>query len=141
MQCPHPNTLKRPTCTAARMMQNACTYSVHPLTLLVLASALPPVPMHPSTQCHLPPCLHRFPGTLKTSVTYALPESGSHLDITMKATTSKATPVNLLGHAYFNLKGAGRGTILDHSITMPSSYYTPSAQVHLCRGSCTHLCR
>jgi aldose 1-epimerase len=34
--------------------------------------------------------------------------------------------VNIINHAYFNLKGQGKGTILDHVVEIDSSYYTPS---------------
>lgn len=45
-----------------------------------------------------------FPGTLKATVTYKVTED-NELAITYKATTDKATIVNLTQHAYFNLSG------------------------------------
>lgn len=47
---------------------------------------------------------------------YSIPESGLDLDISMSATTDKATPLNMLNHNYFNLKGSGNGDILDHIV-------------------------
>ena len=41
------------------------------------------------------------------------------------ATTDKATVINLTHHSYFNLKGAGNGTILDHVLTLRSERFVP----------------
>jgi aldose 1-epimerase len=60
---------------------------------------------------------------------YSIPESGTFLNITMNATVSKPTILNIINHNYFNLKGAGKGTILDHVIQMPSLFYTPAPAV------------
>lgn len=65
-----------------------------------------------------------YPGTLKASVTYVLGDDQA-LWITWEATTDKATPVNLTNHSYFNLAGAGNGTILDHELTLYCDQYTP----------------
>ena len=54
-----------------------------------------------------------FPGDLDVSVTFALGRDGS-LSLSYEARTTADTIGNLTNHAYFNLKGEGRGTILDH---------------------------
>jgi aldose 1-epimerase len=65
-----------------------------------------------------------FPGNLKTSVRYSL--SGSQLKIDYLATTDALTVVNLTNHAYFNLAGAGNGSILAHQLKLFASRFTPT---------------
>jgi aldose 1-epimerase len=65
-----------------------------------------------------------YPGTLQVSVTFLLSADGS-LSIAYDARTSAETVVNLTNHAYFNLRGEGEGTILDHELTLACSRYLP----------------
>ena len=65
-----------------------------------------------------------YPGNLNVKVTYKLTDA-NELVIEYHATTDKATPINLTTHTYFNLKGDGEGTILDHHLMLNASTYTP----------------
>jgi aldose 1-epimerase len=65
-----------------------------------------------------------FPGNLSIVVRYTLTHDNA-VRIEFEATTDKATPVNLTNHSYFNLAGAGTGTIFDHVLTLHASRFTP----------------
>lgn len=65
-----------------------------------------------------------FPGNLQVKVTYTL-TSAKALKMEYEATTDKTTIVNLTNHAFFNLNGEGRGTILNHKLQLFANQYTP----------------
>ncbi|MEZ6059012.1 MAG: aldose epimerase family protein [Planctomycetaceae bacterium] len=66
-----------------------------------------------------------YPGTLHVEVSYFVPKSSNRVGIRYRATTDKATPVNLTNHSYFNLAGAGSETVLDHTLMLNADKYTP----------------
>ncbi len=65
-----------------------------------------------------------YPGQLEARVTYTLNEQ-NELTIDYMATSSRATPVNLSQHSYFNLAGDGTRDILGHMLELNASHYTP----------------
>ncbi|MCL2728080.1 MAG: galactose mutarotase, partial [Bacteroidales bacterium] len=65
-----------------------------------------------------------YPGTLTVHMTYQLTDD-NELVVTHKATTDKNTVVNLTHHSFFNLHGAGNGTINDHVMMLNASNYIP----------------
>jgi aldose 1-epimerase len=65
-----------------------------------------------------------YPGNLKVAVTYTL-TNRHELRIQYVAQTDKATVLNLTNHTYFNLAGAGRGSILAHQVKIHASRFTP----------------
>ena len=65
-----------------------------------------------------------YPGTVAARVAYTL-TTRDELVVDYEATTDKPTPVNLTQHSYWNLRGEGRGDILDHVLELHASAFTP----------------
>lgn len=66
-----------------------------------------------------------FPGNLQVKVTYTL-TNDDEIKIEYSAVTDAKTILNLTNHAYFNLKGAGEGTINSHDLVLNADYFTPT---------------
>jgi aldose 1-epimerase len=64
-----------------------------------------------------------FPGKLSVTVVYTLTEA-NELRIDYEAVTDKKTPINLTNHAYWNLKGEGRGDVLGHMLRLEADAIT-----------------
>lgn len=65
-----------------------------------------------------------FPGTVTIDMCYKLTLANA-LEITYRATTDKATVLNLTNHSFFNLNGEGDDSIVNHDVQIAASYYTP----------------
>ncbi len=66
-----------------------------------------------------------YPGDLDVKVTYTL-DCDNALSLRYEATTSKACPLNLTNHVYFNLAGNASGTIFGQTVWIDAESY--------CRG-------
>ena len=65
-----------------------------------------------------------YPGNLNVKVVYTF--KNGELSIEYEAVSDKTTVVNLTNHAYFNLNGEGKGTILNHVLYLNSAYMVPT---------------
>lgn len=74
-----------------------------------------------------------FPGNLRVTMVYALTDA-NELRISYKATTDKPTVINLTHHSFFNLHGAGNGTVNDHFLMIAADKYTPVTNVLIPTG-------
>jgi len=67
-----------------------------------------------------------YPGDVLYNVVYSLLDDGS-VKLEFSAMVSKATPINLANHVYFNLAGHDQGAkgLEDHVIRMAANHFTP----------------
>ncbi len=65
-----------------------------------------------------------YPGNVSLRVHYELTDS-NELKINYYGTTDQTTVLNMTHHSYFNLRGAGNGTINDHVLWINADRYTP----------------
>ncbi len=65
-----------------------------------------------------------YPGNIRIRVVYRL-TNDNELEVSYRATTDKATIINLSHHSYFNLHGEGKGTPLDHQLMINADHITP----------------
>ena len=75
-----------------------------------------------------------YPGTLTTVAEYRW-DNNNCLTLDLSATTDKSTVLNLTNHAYFNLGGAGSGTIHNHELVLSCDQYLPVDENMIPTGS------
>lgn len=73
---------------------------------------------------HSPDGDQGFPGNFDVTVTYTLTED-NEVKIHYEGMSDKDTVANMTNHSYFNLNGEGKGTIMDHLLTIHAEGYTP----------------
>jgi aldose 1-epimerase len=73
-----------------------------------------------------------FPGCVRATVRFDVTDDA--VAIGFEATTDAPTLVNLTNHAYFNLDGAGSGTVDQHELTVLAEEYTPIDDVAIPLG-------
>jgi aldose 1-epimerase len=74
-----------------------------------------------------------FPGNLTATVVYRLTDN-NEVEIHYKATTDKATILNLTNHSYFNLSGEGDPSALDHELQINADTFLPTNDVAIPLG-------
>jgi aldose 1-epimerase len=74
-----------------------------------------------------------YPGNLNVLVTYKLTDDNA-VQIDFKATTDKATILNLANHSFFNLSGAGDEHIGDHLLQINADFYVPTDEAAIPYG-------
>lgn len=66
-----------------------------------------------------------FPGTLTLKMTYTVTKENS-LKIKYEAVCDKDTVFSPTNHSYFNLDGAGSGTVYEQTMQLNADFYTPN---------------
>ncbi|MGD8174861.1 aldose epimerase family protein [Marinimicrobium sp. ARAG 43.8] len=77
-----------------------------------------------------------YPGELRVQVDYRLTPD-NRLVTEYQATTTRATPVNLTQHSYFNL--AAQGNVLEHILELNASQFTPVNEGLIPEGDLTNV--
>lgn len=65
-----------------------------------------------------------YPGRLQTEVRYTITDD-NRLVVEYSASTTKATPINLTQHSYFNLNGDAGTNVLDDQLMINADTFTP----------------
>jgi aldose 1-epimerase len=73
-----------------------------------------------------------FPGELSVKAHYKL--EGNTLQLSLEATTTKASPVSLSAHPYFNLGGPPFADVLGHEITIAADAFLPTDRQQIPTG-------
>ena len=79
-----------------------------------------------------------YPGRLEVEVVYSLSNEGEFA-YEFLAESDKACPINLTNHCYWNLAGAGSGSILDHELMLAADGFLPVDSRLLPRGGVAEL--
>lgn len=66
-----------------------------------------------------------FPGEVTTVITYTVTDD-NELKIDYAAESTKATPINLTNHSYFNLAGHDSGSMVEQVMTINADTYLPT---------------
>lgn len=77
-----------------------------------------------------------YPGRLKIQVIYTLTDS-NELRIEYTAVTDKPTVVNFTNHTYFNLSGAGSGSVMNQQVMINADSFTPIDSTMIPTGEIT----
>jgi aldose 1-epimerase len=75
-----------------------------------------------------------YPGNLNIEMIYKLTDDNA-VQIDYKATTDKATILNLTNHSFFNLSGAGDSNIGDHLLQINADAYIPTDDMAIPYGT------
>lgn len=77
-----------------------------------------------------------FPGNLNVEMAYRLENETNALVIEYRASTDKATIINLTNHGFFNLAGISNPTpsVLNNILTINADYYIPIDEVSIPTG-------